>query len=64
MPNSVRRIHQQWPPAGVLYRTTDAVCIVAGLAIASLETQARWTTTEHYILAGLSAIIFFISWPS
>ena len=59
MPSSVRRIHQHWSPAGVLYRTTDAMCVVAGLAIASLEAQARWTTAEHYILAGLSAIIFY-----
>ncbi len=59
MPNPVRRIHQYWPPAGVLYRTTDALSVVAGLAIASLEPQARWTTAEHYLLAGLSAIIFY-----
>jgi putative colanic acid biosynthesis UDP-glucose lipid carrier transferase len=59
MSNSVRRIHQHWPPAGVLYRTTDVLCIVAGLFIASLEPQARWTTTEHYFLAGLSAIILY-----
>ena len=59
MPSSVRRIHQYWPPAGVLYRMTDALSVVAGLAIASLEPQARWTTTEHYLLAGLSAILFY-----
>jgi len=66
MSDTMRRIHQQWPPASVLYRITDAVCIVAGLAIASLEAQARWTTTEHYVLAGLSAIIlyYFIAEPS
>ena len=59
MPNPVRRINQHWPPAGVLYRMTDALCVVAGLAIASLEPQARWTIAEHYLLAGLSAIIFY-----
>ncbi len=59
MSNSVRRIHQQWSPGGVVYRTTDALCVVAGLVIASLEPQARWTNTEHYFLAGLSAIIFY-----
>ncbi|MGD0384268.1 MAG: exopolysaccharide biosynthesis polyprenyl glycosylphosphotransferase, partial [Thermoguttaceae bacterium] len=59
MPESERRIHQHWPPAGVLYRTTDVLCIVAGLFIASLEPQARWTTAEHYFLAGLSAIILY-----
>jgi undecaprenyl-phosphate glucose phosphotransferase len=59
MPSSVRRIHQHWPPAGVLYRVTDAVCVVAGLAVASLEPQAYWTSAEHYFLAGLSAIIFY-----
>jgi putative colanic acid biosynthesis UDP-glucose lipid carrier transferase len=59
MSNSVRRIHQHWPPAGVLYRATDVLCIVAGLFVASLEPQARWTTAEHYFLAGLSAIILY-----
>ena len=59
MSNPVRHIHQHWPSVGVLYRATDAMCIVAGLAIGSLEAQARWTTTEHYMLAGLSAIILY-----
>jgi putative colanic acid biosysnthesis UDP-glucose lipid carrier transferase len=59
MSNPVRRIHQHWPPVGVLYRATDAVCIAGGLAISSLESQAHWTSTEHNVLAGLSAIILY-----
>lgn len=59
MSNTTRRIQQQWPSAGILYRMTDAACIVAGLAISSLEAQAHWTATEHYMLAGLSAIIIY-----
>jgi putative colanic acid biosynthesis UDP-glucose lipid carrier transferase len=66
MPDSVRHIHQHWPPAGILYRVTDALCIVAGLYVASLAPWARWTTTEHYMLAGLSALIlyYFVAEPS
>ena len=59
MPSSVRRIHQQWTPGGVLYRTTDALCVAAALAAASLEPQSRWTSTEDHFLAGLSAIILY-----
>jgi putative colanic acid biosysnthesis UDP-glucose lipid carrier transferase len=59
MTNYIRRIQQQWSPAGVLYRVTDAVCIACGILIASREAQARWTTTDHYVLAGLSAIILY-----
>jgi putative colanic acid biosysnthesis UDP-glucose lipid carrier transferase len=59
MSNSVRRIHQHWPPAGVLYRMTDVASIIAGLAIASLQAQAQWTTAEHNVLAGFSAIVLY-----
>jgi putative colanic acid biosynthesis UDP-glucose lipid carrier transferase len=59
MSESVRRIHQQWSAGGVVYRLSDAACILAALAIAAIEAQARWTTTEHYFLAGLSAIILY-----
>jgi len=59
MSNHLRRIHQHWPAAGVLHRFTDALCIAATLALASQQPQARWTATEHYVLAGLSAIILY-----
>jgi putative colanic acid biosysnthesis UDP-glucose lipid carrier transferase len=59
MSNPVRRIHQQWSPGGVLFRTTDALCVIAGLVVVSLEPQAAWTTTEHYFLVGLSTIVLY-----
>ena len=59
MSSSLRRIHQQWSASGLVYRTADAASVIAGLAISALEPQARWTTAEQYLLAALSAIVFY-----
>ncbi|MGW8257409.1 MAG: undecaprenyl-phosphate glucose phosphotransferase [Thermoguttaceae bacterium] len=59
MPNLPRLIKQQWSSASLLFRLTDALSIIAALALASREIQARWTKSEHYVLAGLAAIILY-----
>ena len=57
MSSPKRRIHQQWSVVGVLYRLADACCIVAGLMLAVYREPG--TTSEHYALAGATAIIVY-----
>ena len=52
-----RRIHQQWSIRGVWYRVSDALCIVAGLAIAL--SRGLTTRIEHYIIVAAAAIIVY-----
>jgi putative colanic acid biosysnthesis UDP-glucose lipid carrier transferase len=59
MSNPIRHIHQHWSATSVLFRITDGACIAGGLAVASLQAQARWTAAEHYMLAGLLAVVLF-----
>ena len=52
-----RCIHQQWSIRGVWYRMSDALCIVAGLAIA--VGGGLTTRIDHYIIAAAVAIIVY-----
>ena len=56
MPNQ-QCIYQQWSIRGAWYRLSDALCIVAGLAIAVRDGLT--TTTEHYVIAAAVAIIVY-----
>ncbi len=52
-----RRIHQQWSIRALWYRLSDAVYIVAGLAIG--VSGGLTTTIEHYIIAGAAAVFIY-----
>jgi putative colanic acid biosysnthesis UDP-glucose lipid carrier transferase len=52
-----RQIFQQWSIRGTWYRLSDALCIVASLAIAC--TCRVSTSVEHYATAAAAAIIVY-----
>ena len=52
-----RRIHQQWSIRGAWYRLSDALYIVAGLAIA--VSRGLTTTADHYVIAGAVAVFVY-----
>ncbi len=52
-----RRIYQQWSIRGLWYRLSDALCIVAGLAIAGARRPT--SNVEHCTMAIAAAIIIY-----
>jgi len=51
-------IYQQWSIRGAWYRLSDALCIVAGLAV-GLSFGGPTTTGDRYAIAAAAAIIVF-----